>query len=59
MDWAKRMLGFVLEATIIGSHQSTRHTNYAHTVAIGVRRLRPTAIDSISFIVGGQQGHPH
>jgi hypothetical protein len=59
MDQAKRMLGFVLVATIIGSHQSTRHTKYAHSIAIGVRRLRPTAIVSISFIMGGPQGHHH
>lgn len=52
MDQAKRMLGFVLMATIIGSHQSTRHAKSAHSVAIGVRRLRLTATPSISFIVG-------
>ena len=49
------MLGFVLVATFIGSHQSTRHTESAHSVAIGVRRLRPTANASISFIVGDLQ----
>jgi hypothetical protein len=53
VDLEKRMLGFVLVATIIGTQQSTRQTHNAHTVAIGVRRLRPTAAASISFFVGG------
>jgi len=47
------MLGFVLSATIIGTQKSTRQTNCALTVAIGVRRQRPAAIASISSIVGG------
>ena len=47
------MLGFVLVATIIGTQQSTRQTHSAHTVAIGVRRLRSAAANSISSIVGG------
>ena len=47
------MLGFVLSATIIGTQKPTRQTQCALTVAIGVRRLRPAATASISFIVGG------
>ena len=43
MDLAKRKLGFVLAATIIGTPQSTRQTESAHASAIGVRRLRPAA----------------
>ena len=56
MDEEKRMLGFVLVATIIGAPKSTRQTQCALTVAIGVRRLRSAAANSISFIVGGPPG---
>jgi hypothetical protein len=54
VDSAKRILGFVLAATIIGTPQSTRQTESAHAVAIGVRRQRPAAANSISSIVGGR-----
>jgi hypothetical protein len=53
VDLAKRKLGFVLVATIIGTPQSTRQTESAHAIAIGVRRQRPAAANSISSIVGG------
>jgi hypothetical protein len=35
VDLAKRKLGFVLAATIIGTPQSTRQTESAHASAIG------------------------
>src|ERR1035437_3771870 len=56
---AVSMAQFVLVATIIGSHQSTRPTECAHSVAIGVRGLRPQATASISFIVADLQGYRH